>query len=174
MGPPPPGMFNEIIEIGLAVVDYKTKIISSSHSIIIKPEFSEVSKFCTELTTLTQEYLDEHGISFKEACRILREEYLSDKRLFFSWGDYDRTAFELNCKKLNVPYPFGKTHFNLKALHAFHMNRSIELGVSNALKDMNLEFEGTQHRGIDDAINISRILGAMYSALEEQKLKEEN
>ena len=81
-GNPPEGMYNEIIEFGIAVVDFKTKELLESESIIVKPQFSEISGFCTELTTITQEFIDEEGIYFSDACEILRTKYKSERRLW--------------------------------------------------------------------------------------------
>lgn len=158
MGNPPEGQYKEIIEIGIARVDYFTKEIIDSRSIIVKPEFSEISAFCTELTTITPELIEKEGISFKKACKILIDEYQSDRKMWFSWGDYDRTAFEKECALKKVKYPFGRTHFNLKEWYSFKKGEKASTSVSNALKELGLKFEGTQHRGISDAINTAKIL----------------
>lgn len=67
---------SEIIEIGICPIDTKSGDALESRSIIIKPEYSKVSEFCTKLTTITQEDVDA-GISFKDACSILVDEYNS-------------------------------------------------------------------------------------------------
>ena len=73
-GQPPPGSVNEIIEIGLTVVDVTARRRVSRHRILVRPGRSRVSAFCTELTGLTQAEVDQ-GVSFAEACRILVDEY---------------------------------------------------------------------------------------------------
>lgn len=161
-GSPPEGMHNEIIEFGIAVVDFKTKEIIESDSLIIKPKFSEISKFCTELTTITQDLIDQQGITFEEACDILKNKYKSDKRLWVSWGKYDYSQIEKDCNLRKVTFPMGRDHYNLKPLFSFKHGLGKDLGVDTALKHLNLQFEGTHHRGIDDAINIARILKTMF------------
>ena len=160
-GHPPNGMFNEIIEIGVTVFNYHTYEIEGKRSILVKPKFSEISEFCTELTTITQKMLDEEGVSFNKACEILISEYDSKRNIFMSWGDYDRTAFEKNCEKLEVEYPFGKTHFNQKALFSMMYKMKQEPSVQKALKKLGLEFEGTAHRGVDDSYNSAIIFKYM-------------
>lgn len=152
----PEGQENEIIEIGISLVDLKSKEIKEKRSIIVKPQYSEVSLFCTNLTTLTQEDVNK-GISFNEACNILRKEYLSQKRTWLSWGDYDRKQFEKQCKKYEIAYPFSPTHINLKNLFALLNSQNHEVGMNNALEILNIPLEGTHHRGIDDAHNIAKI-----------------
>ena len=85
---------NEIIEIGIAVIDIKTKTLTESRSIIVTPPTTEISAFCTQLTTLTPEFVQAHGIPFKNAMDICRSEYKMHRNVFASWGDYDRKAFE--------------------------------------------------------------------------------
>lgn len=160
-GNPPEGMQSEIIEFGIAVVDFKTKALLENDSIIVKPK-SEISEFCTELTTITQDFIDEHSVSFEEACNILKTKYKSDRRIWASWGKYDFDQVNKDCKLHNVPYPFGRDHYNLKPLFSFKNNLTKDIGVGSAIKYIGLEFEGVAHRGNDDAKNIARIVKHMF------------
>lgn len=161
-GHPPEGMHNEIIEFGISVVDFKTKEIIENDSIIVKPKFSEISSFCTELTTITQDFIDKNGVTFEEACDILINKHKSDRRLWVSWGKYDLNQIEKDCRLRKVNFPMGRDHFNLKPLFSIKHGLSADLGVDTALKYLGLEFEGTHHRGQDDAKNIARILKTMF------------
>ena len=116
-GFPPRGEANDIIEIGLVPLEVASGRRLEKRSILVRPERSRVSPFCTESTTLTQEQVD-GGIAFKDACRILEEEYLSRDRLWASFGDYDRRQFEKQCRDEGVRYPFGPSHLNAKTLFA--------------------------------------------------------
>jgi inhibitor of KinA sporulation pathway (predicted exonuclease) len=161
-GSPPEGMYSEIIEFGIAVVDFKTKEVLEKDSIIVKPKFSEISFFCTELTTLTPEFIESQGVSFEDACDILRTKYKSERRLWASWGKYDFLQIEKECELKKVKFPMGRDHYNLKPLFSFKNNTNGDLGVDTALKHLGLNFEGTHHRGVDDAVNIARILKTMF------------
>lgn len=154
----PANEISEIIEIGIAVVDtYDLKIVQND-SIIIRPQRSKISKFCTKLTTLTQEYVDQ-GTTFQAAMEILRKNYDSQNRTFVSWGDYDRKMFERNCQDYGVKYPFGPRHMNLKNSFAVLNAMTRELGLDKAIADWTpLKMTGTHHRGIDDAKNIAEVL----------------
>lgn len=163
--PAPEGMKSEIIEIGISAIDYKTKEIRLKDTIIVKPEYSTVSKFCNELTTLTDEYLEEHGVSFAEACKRLEKEFKSRDRVWMSWGEYDRKQFERDCKEKGIRYPFGRTHINAKPLFSFAYGIGTDLGVNQALEHLGMTFDGTPHRGDDDAYNISRILQKVFVPL---------
>jgi len=156
-GFPPKGQANDIIEIGLCPLEVSTGRRLEKRSILVRPERSKVSPFCTELTTLTQEQVD-GGILFKEACKILEDEYLSNERLWASFGDYDRRQFERQCREQGVRYPFGPSHLNAKTLFAVSRGLRTEVELVAALNLCGLPMEGTHHRGHDDAWNIAAVL----------------
>lgn len=153
----PKNEISEVIEIGIAVVNTKELKIVENDSIIIRPQRSKVSKFCTKLTTLTQEYVDQ-GTTFQAAMEILRKNYKANDRVFMSWGDYDRKMFERNCRDYDIKYPFGPRHTNLRNTFALLHGLPRELGMDDALQHLGMKLDGTHHRGIDDARNIGNIL----------------
>jgi len=159
-GPRPPGELNEIIEIGVCLLDPVTGDRSRKRSILVRPQRSSVSPFCTELTTLTQADVDT-GIDFAAACELLREEYQSPQRVWASYGAYDRNQFRSQCETFEVPYPFSAEHINVKATLAKVGVLPRPVGMAGALRHLGLALEGTHHRGDDDAWNIAAILSHM-------------
>jgi inhibitor of KinA sporulation pathway (predicted exonuclease) len=160
-GKPPAGQTSEIIEIGLTVVDTHDQTRISKHRILVRPEHSTVSPFCTELTGLTQKEVDT-GVTFAEACTQLRKEHRSDSRVWASWGDYDRKQFQRQCDVGNVPYPFGSAHVNAKQQFAAAQGWPKGVGMHRALEVAGLPLEGRHHSGADDAWNIAAlVLGLM-------------
>jgi hypothetical protein len=81
----PPGEVDEIIEIGWALVDLTQSppLTIQDGTVLVKPTRSNVSKFCTELTTITAELLESEGVSLQEAFRILETDLHSRK---LAWG----------------------------------------------------------------------------------------
>ena len=156
-GPPPEGQTSEIIEIGIATIDVATLTRQEKHSILIKPTRSEVSEFCTRLTTLTADQLRDAG-TLADATKTLKKQFRSQDRLWASWGDYDRRQFERACKDANVGYPFGISHLNVKTLFAITHGLDREVGLDMAYDQLGLTMEGTHHRGVDDAWNIAGVL----------------
>ncbi len=159
-GNPPPGQINEIIEIGVCLLDIATGERWERRSLLVRPEYSSVSPFCTALTTLTPAQV-ETGLSFQEACRILQQKYQTMDRPWASFGDYDRIQFERDCERKQVRYPFGRRHINIKTLAGLKFKRDQEPGMPEALSLLKLPLEGTHHRGGDDAWNIAAILAAL-------------
>ena len=154
---PPPGEASEIIEIGICTLDVATGERSDRRGIMIKPRHSTLSDYCMKLTTIHPEML-ENAPSFRQACRLLSEKYLSDRRTWASYGDYDRLMLTRQCQEMDVPYPFGRSHINVKNLLALHFGLKREVDLKQATALMDLPFEGTIHRGIDDAWNIAAVL----------------
>ena len=148
---------NDIIEIGACFLDAQTGKLSQKTSYIIKPKNSTISKFCTELTTITQELVDK-GIPFVDACNKLTKEFGTQNRVWASWGDYDRKHFIRDCDFYGARYPFGPRHINAKTLFSLINGLKKELGLGKALKYYNFEFKGTPHRGHDDAFNTGKVL----------------
>lgn len=148
---------SEIIEVGLCVVDVPRLERIERRSILIKPVRSEVSPYCTRLTTLTAADLADAG-TLADACRVLTKEYRSRDQLWASWGDYDRRQFERVCRDFGVRYPFGASHLNVKTLFAVVHGLPKALGMDAALAHVGSPLEGTHHRGDDDAWNIAGLL----------------
>ncbi|MEV6279378.1 3'-5' exonuclease [Nocardia sp. NPDC051832] len=156
-GAVPPGAVSEIIEIGLTVVDLDAGARIAKHRILVRPDRSTVSEFCTELTGLTQAEVDT-GISFPEACRLLATEHQAALRPWASWGDYDRKQFTTQCQSTSTPYPFNSQHTNAKLLFSEAYNLRRRQGMSGALGIAGLPLEGRHHSGADDAWNIAALI----------------
>ena len=161
-GEPPPGQINEIIEIGICLLDMATLQPEMKRSILVRPERSRVSLFCTKLTTLTQDMVD-GGIYFGDACDIIKAEFATETRLWASWGNYDRRIFQSQSLLFDVPYPYSPLHMNLKDVFANVANAGKKVGLMRAVKLCELSAEGTHHRGVDDAWNAAKVLGHMLS-----------
>ena len=157
-GSNPVGMESDIIEIGICLLDVPTGELSGNQGILVKPERSEIGEFCTKLTTITPQMVIEQGVTFKEACSILKKQYLSQDRAWASFGAYDIKHFQRQCTAMGVGYPFSPSHINVKTLFALKRKLDREQGMSGALDILNIPLEGIHHRGVDDAKNIAKIL----------------
>lgn len=148
---------SEIIEIGLCLVDPASLQRHSKESLLVRPQRSRISPFCTELTAITPDMVSSSP-PLAERIQLLRKEYQSEERMFASWGDYDRNQFQRNCKTYGLRYPFGPTHLNIKTLFSISFGLPRELELDAALHHVGLPMEGRHHRGVDDAWNIARLL----------------
>ena len=163
-GYPPSGQVSEIIEIGICTIDVATLTPDEKRGIFVRPVQSQVSEFCTRLTTITSEQL-QGAEPLQAALRVLRHDFRSHERLWASWGDYDRRQFERNCSARGLGYPFGIGHLNVKTLFAAGAGLSREVGMDEACHQVGIEMEGVHHRGVDDAWNIAKVLCLLLQRL---------
>jgi inhibitor of KinA sporulation pathway (predicted exonuclease) len=153
----PPGQVNEIIEIGICRLKPASGERLDKRSLLVKPQRSTVSPFCTELTSLTQAQVD-NGMSFAEACIILEKEFKTRQRVWASYGDFDRQQFEKQCREGNVNYPFSPSHLNIKTLFTLIRGMKHDVGMAQAMQLLDVPLEGRHHRGDDDAWNVAHLL----------------
>lgn len=154
----PDGETQEIIEIGICELSIKSLEIKNKTQILIHPTVSNVSEFCSDLTGLTQKKLLEEGVDFAKACEILKNRFNSRKRVWASYGEWDRRMFQNQCELFEVDNPLNYRHLNIKMYLPIVFALSKECGLQKALEFCGMAFEGTHHVGADDAFNTARIL----------------
>lgn len=148
---------NEVVEIGICnIINNKLKKIPS---LIIKPQYSEMSPFCTRLTTLTQDQVDK-GMDPKYAYSKLKNLFVSN--IWASWGKYDLHQLERMFKLYKLPNVLPIHHINIRALFAQKVLNSDNFkdapnNPKDAITKIGLQFQGVNHRGDDDAYNIARL-----------------
>lgn len=153
----PTNFRNEIIEIGAVKLDESGNEIGRFGKFAKPLVHPVISKFCNELTTIKQsdiDYADELGdvlVQFLEWC---------DGATLVSWGHYDKSQITKDLIANDLSYLLKEVsdHHSLKHLHGeWNGLRKGGIGLGGAIKYEKLVFEGTAHRGIDDAINIAKI-----------------
>ena len=151
---------NEIIEIGAVVIGDDYEIVEEIQRFVRPVRNPILSEFCKNLTSIKQSDVD-LAETFPDVLRNFQAEVerVSGQRLrdlvFCSWGDYDKNQLMRDCQYHRLNYPFGR-HRNVKK--EFARNHRIKPGgIPAALKILGIQFEGSHHRGIDDARNIARI-----------------
>lgn len=160
----------EIIEFAGILIDSDYNILKEFTQFIKPIRHPKLTKFWTNLTSITQQDVDS-AKSFQEVLNSFKSDVLDENALFLSWGYYDKNQLVLDCEFHNVSYPFDlNNHINIKQKVNDHLKLSKHRGISGILKYLNLRFEGTHHRGIDDVRNIIRILKHISYPLEELTL----
>ncbi len=159
---------NEIIEIGVAQLNFRNGAVVDRASIIVKPRYTTVSPFCTQLTGWTQEEIDRDGLDIVEALKQFKEIFKpGPEHLWFSCGDYDRNMLSsMTNKGVGKLYmvardanPFDHMkHINIKTLFALKHNLQKEAGMERMLSIIGEKLEGRHHNGADDALNIAKIV----------------
>ncbi len=153
----PQGTNSEIIEIGVAILHPDGTIDYQEEDMLVKPQMSSVSDFCTKLTSITQSMVNRHP-GFGTVLGQFETRFDTKNRTWASWGDYDRTMFQNCCKTFGAQYPFPDSHINVKTEFAEKMGLEKGVGMPRALKMAKISLDGTHHRGKDDAYNIAKLL----------------
>lgn len=159
----------EIIEFPALKVNAKTLEIEDSFSRFVKPvHHPTLSKFCKELTTITQENVnnaDEFKVVLKEFDEWMKEKVGLDKRiLMITHGDWDlKIMLPQQCRVSNVAVPYYcKTWCNI--IRSFHIykKRYTVRDLTDIVEALDLKFIGTNHRGIDDCNNIVNVMRSLH------------
>lgn len=153
----------EIIEIGAVIIDDNFNIIDK-FDVFVKPTIhTQLSEFCTHLTSITQDQVD-NGLNFEEALTALQDFFVKyNVETWYSWGFFDNNKIKHQIRDHNLnEEKFSKfrtiKYENFSDTFFKKMGFKKKKGVSKALAICKLEFEGRKHLAIDDAINISRII----------------
>lgn len=151
---------SEIIEIGLS--DTKNTF---NECILIKPVYSKINDFCTKLTSLTTEYIEQNGDDCNLAYNKLNKISLR-YTTWASYGDYDKEMFEKMSELYNIKINLPVNHINVRKLFAQKVLKTdnpkqAPKNPKDALIELGYEFSGFNHRGIDDAKNISYLLNLL-------------
>eukprot|EP01095_Lingulamoeba_sp_RSL-Kostka_P006235 TRINITY_DN194_c2_g1_i1.p1 TRINITY_DN194_c2_g1~~TRINITY_DN194_c2_g1_i1.p1 ORF type:complete len:210 (-),score=47.29 TRINITY_DN194_c2_g1_i1:650-1279(-) len=163
----------EIIEFPCVLLNAATLEIEDRIQFYVKPVINPIlSDFCTSLTGITQDVVDE-GITFEEALEGINDwivnkhnlENIGERYAFVTCGDWDLKTMlpsQMRLTKQKVPKRYKKW-INIKKVHQKHYKKRKQLGMAKLLKYFNLELVGRHHSGIDDCVNISRILVEMLN-----------
>ena len=174
-----PGLVeNEVIEFPSVLIAAGSVI--SEFQLYVKPMLTPVlTKFCTELTGITNEVIQTQGVEFPEAFRrhrewLLREtgstsDYdLENKVLFVTCGDWDLKSMLPKQQKASdlTPVSYLRVWCNVKVVSGFFWKfprGKQPQGMTDMLTRLDLTLEGKHHSGIDDCRNIAKIVLKLIS-----------
>ncbi|TWR89827.1 exonuclease domain-containing protein [Pseudomonas saxonica] len=149
----------ETIEIGLVVIDLHRKQKTKSFQSFVRPHLHPVlTPFCKQLTTIAQRDIDS-APSFTDAMQRLRD-FISayDDVAWASWGSYDAVQIQRDgainqCSAILESIP----HFNVKNWVEYDSGQRPS-GLKPCIEKLGIVWDGTYHRGIDDAKNVASLV----------------
>lgn len=153
----------EIIEVGAVMVEAQTFAVVDEFQTFIRPvRHPRLTPFCVSLTSIEQKDVDSAPL-FGEAIQQFKQWlYRYDRFVFCSWGDYDLKQLKQDCEFHKLPYPISAPHLNVKRLMAERQGLAKKPGLGDAVRMAKMTFQGSHHRGIDDARNIARLLPFIF------------
>lgn len=154
----PQNKVQEIIEIGAVRLNRFGEVEDVFNSFIRPVLHPRLSVFCRQLTSIDSRDIDRAKTfpdvidEFQDWADIYYEDYL-----LCSWGDFDKRMFIQDCRLHDLDFEWAETHINMK--RQYHEIRKLrkKRGLMYTLEAEGFEFEGTAHRGIDDAKNLAKI-----------------
>jgi inhibitor of KinA sporulation pathway (predicted exonuclease) len=153
---------SEIIEVGFAILE-RDKGIVHKDTVLIRPDKSLITQYCVDLTTITPELIKKEGVPRKDAINYFNKKIIkaglkkfSNLEAWVTWGVGDKDDLEKEWGKQELP----ANHINLAALWSYYSKNEYakHVGLDSVLAHLHLTFEGTRHRGVDDAFNTAKIL----------------
>ncbi|MEO0895304.1 MAG: 3'-5' exonuclease [Bacteroidota bacterium] len=154
---------NETIEIGALLINENKEIVSEFCQFIQPKVHPTLSDFCTKLTSIRQEDVEQAG-AFPQVITAFQQwfGYGEEEYLLCSWGKYDKHQFQRDCDLHGIDKSWTDQHISLKHQYAEIQSLKRPIGMKAALNREGLSLDGTHHRGIDDARNISKIFLQYY------------
>ncbi len=154
----PPNDIQEIIEIGVVMLDEYGEERSSFNQ-FVRPLVNErISVFCQELTGIEQEQVL-RAQTFPNVIDLFLDwsEIGIDDHLLVTWGGKDIHLLQNDCILHDLDYEWISPHLNLKTAYRHLKSLKKPIGLKKCIDWEGFEFEGRHHRAIDDAINTVKI-----------------
>ncbi|KAI8805255.1 ribonuclease H-like domain-containing protein, partial [Cladochytrium replicatum] len=164
----------EIIELSFAVISVAQLRVVHQQQIFVRPEQTPLTAFCTQLTGITQETIDENGVSLAEALGILDgfiKSNVGDRPFsFVCHGEWDlryQLSRESREKNISLPGYFSVFFDAIQETNLWlslaeragprkvQASKNSLVGLCTAL---GIQHQGRLHSGIDDALTISKIV----------------
>ncbi|NXQ24492.1 ERI2 exoribonuclease, partial [Alaudala cheleensis] len=173
----------EIIEFPAVLLNTSTGAIESEFHTYVQPqEHPILSEFCTELTGITQNQVDEGvplNICLSQFLKWIQK-IQKEKKIIFStnsqsnstseakecafvtWTDWDLgVCLHYECRRKQLRKPdILNSWIDLKATYRAFYNRKPK-GLNGALQDLGIAFEGREHSGLDDSRNTAHLAWRM-------------
>jgi inhibitor of KinA sporulation pathway (predicted exonuclease) len=149
----------ETIEIGLVVIDLETLEVVDEFQRFVRPQINPIlTDFCKQLTSIQQMDVDSAGTYVDVGQELGAFIARYPNSAWASWGDYDARQLERDAGLAACPLLLeGLPHFNARKWHAGLYDNPPK-GLKQTVESLGLDWQGTYHRGIDDARNVATIV----------------
>ncbi len=160
--------FNEIIEIGAALVDEDIEIVDTFSALVKSQLSTKLSGKVKNLTHISNEDMY-GGISFKKAISDFSK-WLGDREcVFMSWGNGDLRVMRDNLRYFlgAEDIPFIKKYMDLQKYcqNKLNLSGAQQIGLSAAATLFGIDIsEYSTHRALDDSLLSFRCLKKSYDA----------
>jgi len=148
----------EIIELGAYRINGYGEWLDQFQAFIKPVQHPRLSTYCTELTGITQMHINK-AKSFEHIFPLFEDWYFAQDgpHLLCTWGGKDMELINAECSRHDVDGGFLPPCIDLRAQYAMMHRLPKEVGLLKALEYTEIEFEGSNHRALDDAFNTAKL-----------------
>lgn len=155
-GVPPEGQSAEIIDIGVVEICVETLAVIRSQRFLVKPLWSEVSDYCTDLTGITPTMLRKQGRPLPEIASTLAKKWGSGSKLWLAWGR-DNLAIERDAKRHGIENPFSAAYLNAGLEYSIEWAAGENIGLHSAMTHLGIEPGESRHSALNDAEDLAAV-----------------
>ena len=156
----------EVIELGASVVTRAGREVDHFQRFIRPQRRPLLTLFCRQLTRISQADIDSAAPLVQVWAQFERwlGQHLPKLEGWASWGDYDRKQLEQEWQQKNLDSALARLpHINLKQQFAQARQLKRAPGLNSALHLAGMQFNGQQHRALEDARNTARLLPLVFA-----------
>jgi inhibitor of KinA sporulation pathway (predicted exonuclease) len=151
----------EVLEVGAVWVAPDGQILDQFHS-FARPARPQLTDFCKRLLPHIDQATIDAAPSWPTVASSLAEfaqRHQQPGNWWGSWGTFDRNQVARESARHCIADPLaGLEHVNLKQAFAKARGGIKQVGMATALKIVGLRLTGDQHKALDDALNVARLL----------------
>ncbi|WP_075259828.1 3'-5' exonuclease [Herbaspirillum camelliae] len=150
----------EIIEIGACWASPSGEVLQRFQQFVKPLVNPALTPFCRALTGISQHDVDTAPLfaTAAEKLFLFAEEHSDPQAVWMSWGAYDQKQLVRDSSLHQVKFPIAFPHQNAKKMFAKNQKIGKEVGMAKACELAGFSLLGQHHRGLDDAVNIARLL----------------
>jgi len=155
---------NEVIQIGAVALNAHDSLIGEYEQ-IVKPQYNgSIAPVIYRLTGITTEMLDQ-GVSFEEAIKDFAVwcDYISnsDKYEIYAWSDNDLIQLQQEMLIKELTDFFDMQFMNVWTDFQYEfcelLGISSVMSLDKAVKALDINFVGSQHNALSDAMNTAKL-----------------
>lgn len=161
------GFVNEIIEIGAVKLNKDLEIVDTFKQLVKPSLVKKLSTRCKNLTNITNEELNEFGISFEDAIRDFSRWSKGKSNVFMTWSNSDLYVLANNCRDMlgnpNVDFISKYADAQKYCMAFVERENNNQISLSNCCEIMNIDVDTSKlHRALMDCYMTVECLKAVF------------
>ena len=152
----PANLRQEIIEVGAYRLSGAGEVEDKFQAFVRPIVHPMLSPFCKELTTITQPQVN-GADKWPEVCEDFLDFigfYDDEDYLLCSWGNWDAKQLARDCRLHDLDEAWTERSIDCKKQYARIKRLKKPYGLAKSLRLEGYEWQGDQHRALDDARNL--------------------